>query len=67
MFKVQLKRDWQLLDYSVNSRLQGRYEQRQYEGLRPTINSARKEFHEDNEITVNNFLTECHDKALKEK
>jgi hypothetical protein len=42
-FKLQLKRDWQLLSYKGSTRLKGQYEKRQYEGIRTSINAARED------------------------
>ncbi|MBA34670.1 MAG: hypothetical protein CMI14_04465 [Oleispira sp.] len=43
VFKLQLKRDWELFNYKGTSRLKGRYEKRQYEGVRAAINAARED------------------------
>lgn len=39
--RLQLKRDWSFSGYKVTGRILGRYEKRQYEGVRRSINAAR--------------------------
>jgi len=45
--------------------VQGNHKFRITEYYRILIQAARNEFTEDNKVTLNEFLTECHTQALK--